>query len=191
MGGSQIVIRPFPFIDIIDNMPTSHNTNIEYITRLIRDNSPQTILDVGAGAGKYGHLIRAIYIDAKIDAVEIWEPYIKKYKLKSLYNKVYQIDIREFSNFNYDIVILGDVLEHMAKEDAVKVMEMVKSQAKMAIISIPVCHCPQGHVHGNPYEEHVKDDWTYDEVYETFSNILDSMQFEETATYFLDYRDVI
>jgi cyclopropane fatty-acyl-phospholipid synthase-like methyltransferase len=172
-------------------MPTSHNTNIEYITRLIRDNSPQTILDVGAGAGKYGHLIRAIYIDAKIDAVEIWEPYIKKYKLKSLYNKVYQIDIREFSNFNYDIVILGDVLEHMAKEDAVKVMEMVKSQAKMAIISIPVCHCPQGHVHGNPYEEHVKDDWTYDEVYETFSNILDSMQFEETATYFLDYRDVI
>ncbi len=183
------MVRPFPFLDIINNMPTSHNHNIEYVTRLIRHHSPETILDVGAGAGKYGHLLRAIYLDPKVDAVEVWEPYIKKYKLKSLYNKIYQIDIREFSNFNYDLIILGDVLEHMSKEDAVKVMNLIKLQAKMAIISIPICHCPQGHVHGNPYEEHVKDDWTHDEVYETFSNIFDSMQFEETATYFLDYRD--
>jgi cyclopropane fatty-acyl-phospholipid synthase-like methyltransferase len=182
------VVRPFLFVDIIDNMPTSHNTNIEYIARLIRDNAPQTILDVGAGAGKYGHLTRAIYLDSKIDAVEVWEPYIKKYKLKSLYDKVYQSDIREFNNLNYDLIILGDVIEHMSKEDAVSLMERVASQAQMAIISIPVCHCPQGHVHDNPYEEHVKDDWSHEEIMETFSNIFQYELFSETGTYFLDYR---
>jgi hypothetical protein len=169
-------------------MPISHNTNVDYVARLIRDNEPKTVLDVGAGAGKYGHLYRAIYPYYQIDALEVWEPYIEEYNLNYLYNNIFKEDVRSFDNFNYDLVILGDILEHMEKEEAIRVMESVKSQAKMAIISIPTCDCPQGHIHGNPYEEHVKDDWTHEEVMETFSHIFQYELFQDTGTYFLDYQ---
>jgi cyclopropane fatty-acyl-phospholipid synthase-like methyltransferase len=170
-------------------MPTSHNSNIEYITRIIRFNAPQTILDVGAGAGKYGHLSRAIYPEITVDAVEVWQPYIEKYNLLALYNKIFSVDVRDFDNFNYDLVIFGDILEHMSKEEALKIMQLTSSQAKMAVISIPTCYCPQGHVHDNPYEEHIKDDWSHEEVMKSFSNIFHYELFEETGTYFLDYRN--
>ncbi len=170
-------------------MPISHNTNVDYVAKLIRDNAPETVLDVGAGAGKYGHICRALYPYFKIDALEVWEPYIKEFKLKSLYNKIFNEDVREFNNFNYDLVILGDILEHMTKDEAIAVMNKIKEQAKMAIISIPTCDCPQGHVHGNPYEEHVKDDWTHQEVMDTFTNIFKFELFQDTGTYFLDYRE--
>ena len=169
-------------------MPISHNTNVDYVAKLIRDNAPETVLDVGAGAGKYGHICRALYPYFKIDALEVWEPYIKEYKLKHLYDKIFNEDVREFNKFDYDLVILGDILEHMTKDEAIAVMDKIKSQAKMAIISIPTCNCPQGHVHGNPYEEHVKDDWTHEEVLDTFSNIFKFELFQDTGTYFLDYR---
>lgn len=169
-------------------MPISHNTNIEYIAKTIRDNCPESVLDVGAGAGKYGHLARAIYPEIKIDAIEIWQPYIDKYNPNCLYDNIINTDVRDFDEFVYDLVILGDILEHMSKEDAVLVMEKVSQKASMAIISIPTCYCPQGHVHDNPYEEHVKDDWTHEEIMDTFSNIFHYELFEETGTYFLDYR---
>lgn len=166
-------------------MPTSHNTNIEYVARLLRDKDPNTVLDIGAGAGKYGHIARAVLQNAKkIDAVEVWEPYISKYKLECLYDTVFNSDVRKLNKFRYDLVIMGDVLEHMSKEDAQKLWGRVKSQAKYAIFSIPVCDCPQGHVHGNPYEEHVKDDWTHEEVMESFDCIFEYELFDETATYF-------
>ena len=168
-------------------MPVSHNSNVEYIIECLRKFDPNNVLDVGAGAGKYGHLIRALYMDCNIDAVEVWKPYVKQFNLGSLYNKVYMNDIRKHSNFSYDVVIFGDVLEHMTKEEAVEIWGKLKGEARYAIISIPVCDCPQGHVHGNPYEEHIKDDWTHEEVMETFSNIVDYKIFDETATYFASF----
>jgi hypothetical protein len=39
------------------------------------------------------------------------------------------------------------------------------------VISIPIHHCPQGAWGGNPYEIHVKDDWTHQEVMESFPGI--------------------
>lgn len=170
-------------------MPVSHNSNVEYAVTLIGKANPETTLDIGAGAGKYGHLVRAMLPYSTIHAVEVWDPYVSAFKLRSLYDKVIKHDVRKIHNFNYDLVIMGDVLEHMTKEDAVAVMDQVKAQARCAIISIPICPMPQGHVHDNPYEEHIKDDWTHEEVMETFSNIFEYQLFDETATYFLDYRE--
>ncbi len=168
-------------------MPVSHNTNVSYAVDKMLELRPETTLDIGAGAGKYGHLSRVVDPYTKVDALEVWEPYIKEFNLKSLYDKVIKVDVREYNDFNYDLVIMGDILEHMEKEDAINLWNKVAVQAKAAILSIPICHMPQGHVHGNPYEEHIKDDWSHEEVMESFPGIQDSILFEETATYFAKF----
>jgi cyclopropane fatty-acyl-phospholipid synthase-like methyltransferase len=155
---------------------------------LLLNHNPNSILDIGAGAGKYGHIAKIYDPGIHVDAVEVWEPYVSQFELELLYTRVSTEDVRNMDDFKYDLVIMGDVLEHMTKEDAQALVKRVSKQAKTIIISIPVTHCPQGHVHGNPYEEHVKDDWTHTEVMQSFGGITDHRIFDETATYFLDNR---
>jgi len=163
-----------------ESSPEGKPLSIYWIKKL----NPKTVLDVGAGIGTYHSLIKneGIVIE-KIDALEVWQPYIEKYELETKYNKVFNVDAREWQDWNYDLVILGDILEHMSKEEAISVWKNVSKQAKAAIISIPIIHCPQGHDHDNPYEEHIKEDWTSKEVLESFSNIVDHCDFPVVGVY--------
>lgn len=120
-----------------------------------------------------------------IDAVEVWEPYVQKYDLLVRYNVVYLSDIREWTSeqfSEYDAVIFGDVLEHMTKEEAVRVWDTASS-ATHAAICIPIVFYAQGHLDDNPYEEHIKPDWTHNEVIASFAGIADSQVFTITGAY--------
>jgi glycosyltransferase involved in cell wall biosynthesis len=153
-------------------MPGSFPDGKLYTMTIVKAMNPETVLDVGPGVGTYSDLFRHYEIPIeRFDAVEIWEPYITKYQLEKKYTNVHKADIREWENFDYDLVVLGDILEHMSKEDAVALWERIGKQAKYAIISIPIVHLPQGEEEGNPYEAHVKDDWTVEEVLDTFPHI--------------------
>lgn len=158
-------------------MPTSDPENKRWVLSKINKMRPFTILDVGAGDGGYAKLIKPILPDSKIDGIEVWEPYIKEYNLESLYDNVIQVDVREHEDFNYDLVIFGDVLEHMSEADALAVWEKASKQAKWGIISIPIIHCPQGDVGGNPYEIHVEDHWTTERVLNSFSHIVSHKEY--------------
>jgi cyclopropane fatty-acyl-phospholipid synthase-like methyltransferase len=165
-------------------MPYSDSANKPWTVEKIKEINPKTVLDVGAGAGVYLDLIREHLGDeVYVEAVEVWEPYIKEFNLEKRYGAVWNKDVRDWETFPYDLVIFGDVLEHMTKEDAIKLWDKVSKSARYAIISIPIIHYPQGHEHGNPYEEHVKDDWSSQEVLETFSHIVESREFDVTGVY--------
>ena len=169
-------------------MGTSHPESREWIMQKIRESKPRSILDVGAGSGTYSEMLRANqYNRASVDAIEVWKPYINEFNLHEKYMKVYETDVRLFENFNYDLVIFGDILEHMTKEDALEVWGRVSSQAKNAVIAIPIIHYHQGAINGNPYEEHVKDDWTNEEVLETFPGIVDSWQGQVVGAYWAQF----
>ena len=73
-------------------------------------------------------MLKNVLPNAVIDGVEIWEPYITKYNLVNKYNNIIVRDVREHDDFNYDLVIFGDVLEHMSEEDAIKVWEKACKQ---------------------------------------------------------------
>ena len=146
-------------------MPHSDNTNVYAIVQLLDELRPASVLDVGAGAGKYGDLVRQVLPDSYVDAIEVWEPYIDEYLLNHTYRNIIIADVRTVDIGPYDLVIFGDVLEHMTKEESIKVFNKVTGSV---IISIPIVHYPQGHSHGNPYEEHIKDDWSVAEVLDTF-----------------------
>jgi len=153
-------------------MPGSMDEGKDQIKIWIQQINPKTVLDVGCGKGTYSDIFKDLNMKPeKFDALEVWKPYINKYKLAEKYNNIINVDAREHKDWDYDLVILVDVLEHMTKEEAIAIWQSISKQARYAIISIPIVHYPQGHEHGNPYEEHVKDDWTTEEVLKTFSNI--------------------
>ena len=99
------------------------------------------VLDVGCGDGKWSALKGMV---RECHGIEAWPDYVVKYKLNSLYDKLFVMDVKDFENFSdYDVVIFGDVLEHLEYDDAVKVIERIKSSGVTAYLIIPISDCPQ------------------------------------------------
>jgi predicted TPR repeat methyltransferase len=165
-------------------MHYSDPDNKDWIFDKLSKLEPKSVLDVGAGAGVYGKMARSLPSVIRLDAIEIWEPYINKFALPYIYDTIYKADAREHEDFDYDVVIFGDVLEHMTREEAVALYDKARAQARAVIFSIPIIHLPQGPYEGNPYETHVEEDWTHDEIIATFDDILDFQRFRVTGAYF-------
>lgn len=126
---------------------------------------PKTALDIGCGEGTYAKMFPKL----QWTGVEIWEPYVEEYSLKDLYPSLQIADVREWdTDEHFDVCFLGDVLEHMTKEEAQLVVQKAKRWADTVVISIPLGHYPQGEYAGNPYETHIKDDWSDVQVKNAF-----------------------
>lgn len=135
-----------------------------YGKSLIRDfllshfNPESLILDVGAGKGTYKQLLGEDY--RNIDAVEVWPEAVSL--LTQTYNNVYQIDIRDFKYpKNYDLIIFGDILEHLTVADAKKVLNEAEKHSKHILIGVPYNY-KQGVLYGNELERHLQDDLTFE-----------------------------
>ena len=117
----------------------------------------ETCLDVGACDGKWSDLLGG-YLT--IDAIEIFAPNIHKHKLTDKYRTVYCGDIRGFKyGQEYDLIIFGDVIEHMNAEKAQQVLEYARTRCTDMIIAVPYLY-QQGEIYGNPWEIHIQDDLT-------------------------------
>lgn len=170
-------------------MPGSSYEGKDLSAKWIVDHNIKTILDVGVGAGTYSVILKDKGIQMnKFDGIEAWEPYVEEFDLTNKYDNLFKIDARKWEDWGYDLVIFGDVLEHMSKEDALALWEKVSTQAKHALISIPIIHYPQGHEHGNPYEEHVKDDWSTLEVIKTFSHIEKYYSYDVVGVFWATFK---
>ena len=132
------------------------------------------VLDIGVGSGTYAKLIKSkrnITPTAEWVGIEAWTPYIEKFQLNKFYNSIINCDIRKLNwgeLGQFDVAIAGDILEHMTKEEAVLLVENILTYCSTLIISIPISFCPQDEYEGNPFEIHVKPDWSHDEVIETW-----------------------
>lgn len=165
-------------------MPFSSDENRSWVTEKIKQLELKHILDIGAGSGTYGKLIKSIDNNYVVEAVEIWEPYIKEFNLESIYDVVYLKDAREFEFIKkYDLVIFGDILEHMSEDDASKLWNKASNFCKYGLISIPTVHFPQGAEYGNPYEVHVTEDWDVQKVLNFFNNIIEHKNFTYTGSF--------
>ena len=133
-------------------MPTSVDWLRPQALEEIAEIDPQTVLDIGAGAGMW----RQAYPHGTWTAVEIWEPYVHTYGLRELYDNVILGDAREVNLCGpYDLAIAGDVLEHVP--DPLALFNRLREVASFVLVQIPVIHWPQDEVDGNPYEAHVAD----------------------------------
>jgi len=135
--------------------------------------SIESILDIGPGEGTYFKLLSSLK-KFNWTGVEAWKDYIDEFKLEEKYDKIYNQDIRSFdwNNKFFDLIIAGDVLEHMTKDEAISLVNTCMDHCKILIISIPIVYLPQEAINGNPFEVHVKPDWSDKEVLETWEKYI-------------------
>jgi hypothetical protein len=124
------------------------------------------ILDIGAGAGAYYDML-SIEGYNNLDCVEAFESYIVNYKLREKYKKVLLGDVTKLDiDFDqYDLIILGDVLEHIQLEEA-KIL-LNKMKRSNVIIGVPF-ESPQGIHFDNTFEIHLQEDLTFINFFERF-----------------------
>lgn len=122
-----------------------------------------TVLDVGAGQGKYRILLRTY---PHVDGCEVWEPTVDREGLRDLYRTVIVDDVVNVVNgaawnasVGYDLVIMGDVLEHLAHEDAAYVVDRILEVGADVIVVVPYVY-PQDEEDGNVYQRHIQDQLT-------------------------------
>ena len=121
----------------------------------VRQHFPRdaTILDVGACDGKWRRLLPEF---PNMDAVEAFEPNLQNLQG---YRDVYHSDIRDFGYEWYDLVIFGDIVEHLSVEAAKNELEYARDRCRDMIVAVPFLY-KQDAIYGNPYEVHIQDDLT-------------------------------
>lgn len=167
-------------------MPTSDTQGKDWALATYLKIRPESVIDVGPGEGTYARLMRPHH-QARWIGIEAWAPYIADYGLDQLYNIVHVADARivDWSWFApvAELVIIGDVLEHMAKLHASVLIERLKRTADNLLVSIPVLHLDQDAVNGNPFERHV-DHWTYEAMLEELNpGVVDTWRGDVLAYY--------
>jgi hypothetical protein len=132
---------------------------------------PVSVLDVGPGVGTYAKLLADLPI-ARMTGVEAWEPYVTTYRLHEYYDEIIIGDARVVDLPESDVIILGDVIEHMTRDEARKLWRRCAAAACRAVLlSIPIVHYPQDEIEGNPFEIHVEEDWSHELVLASFEGI--------------------
>lgn len=130
-----------------------------WVQELAQANSSHLhVLDVGAGMGAYYDALQHVQGIQRFDAVEVWEPSIITYNLPEKYDMVYANDVRKMSPLlwaEWDLVIFGDVLEHLSVEEAIEVFNRAYNGSQYVLVSVPNSPYPQGALEGNHAEEHL------------------------------------
>lgn len=155
-------------------MPTSRPNAITHICNLILKTNPRKVLDIGVGHGKWGFLVRE-YTDVwcqrsvpytVIHGIEIYKRYITPIH-NLVYNDMFIGDVVDILSTldRYDMVIWGDCIEHLTKENGIKILNILKDKHGVSVVTTPRKFIPQGEVFGNIHEKHVCL-WTVKELQE-------------------------
>ena len=126
----------------------------------------QVILDIGCGSATYPKLLAGG--NYSFIGIEIFEPYIKKFDLNDYYDEIIVGDAGKLLTLPLaDLIIFGDVLEHMEKESALELILKAIKSFEHVIISIPVTKdgsiSPAEIHYQNIFEAHISG-WTFNEI---------------------------
>lgn len=153
-------------------MPSSAPDHIPAVLKHVMALKPKSVLDVGIGYGKWGFLLRE-YLESwndrvhpdswevTITGIEVWESYTELPWIREVYTNMFLQDVRSWcvdhhESLRFDVAIAGDVLEHMPKEDALKVLDHLLDICKTVIVNVPIGEAWLNNqiIDGNPYEKH-------------------------------------
>jgi SAM-dependent methyltransferase len=148
-------------------MPSSDYNSIPKVLKIVEHLHPRSILDVGVGNGRYGFLFREILDwnyarfakeswQIEIDGVEIDPEYLKNYH-RSIYNEILLGDFLSANlNQGYDLIFLGDVLEHWKDGEWQKALKKARLHSMFTLVVAPNHNGSllQGAWRGHEYEKH-------------------------------------
>ena len=139
---------------------------IEHVVRI----QPRSVFDIGHGYGKWGLLIREA-LDfvpgrlerdewiVRIDGVDAFRQ--ESPLLEWVYDDLQVADVISTASSvrDYDLVVLGDVIEHLEKEAGRTLLAQLLTRNRSVLLTTPVDFFEQGAIGGNPYERH-RSHWT-------------------------------
>jgi hypothetical protein len=133
-------------------MPTSEHWQIPRVVDAMLRVAPRTVLDVGAGYGKYGVLAREYARPERVDAVDANPP---RYPV---YDHVWLGDVRELERLlpegsGWDLALFVDTLEHLEKDEGWALLDRLTVRARRVIVTTPWGFRRQ-EIPGQPYETH-------------------------------------
>lgn len=150
-------------------MPTSNLTCWPALVHLCWEVRPRRVLDVGPGHGKAGVLLRE-YIGTEaagtgpivaVDAVEAEPRYLDRFPwLTSIYDTVYGSDVCDLPDevlAAYDLVVMADVIEHLDRHDALRLLDRIPG---VVVIATPTSWFQNPEHAAWPTEEH-RSHWTF------------------------------
>jgi SAM-dependent methyltransferase len=135
-------------------VPTSEHRQIPRICDVLIRERPRTVLDVGAGYGKFGVLAREYGNAERVDAVDANPP-----RFAGAYDRVFLGDLRELDRLlpaepeRWDLALFVDVIEHLSKEEGHRVLGTLTRRAVRVLVTTPWGFRPQ-EIPGMPYETH-------------------------------------
>jgi hypothetical protein len=140
-------------------MPYSSAVFDEEIKDILKCVAPLKVLDLGAGAGKYGLMAKEVNPAIETIAVESEEDYICQFKLTSIYHAVWHMSVMnlikpDYYNMQFDVVIAGDILEHLRKADGINLINFLIYRCRWLIVEFPHRY-PQDSVDGHDGEAHI------------------------------------
>lgn len=132
-------------------MATSSIGHARHVMRHIISTNPESVLDVGLGFGRWGFLCREM-LDAfagrvrkeqwkaRIEGVEIFEAYLQDHQ-RYIYDKIHIGDAKKIvpTLGEYGVIIIGDMLEHLNKDDAWGLFSSAMDRSRIGLIlNIPI-----------------------------------------------------
>ncbi len=117
----------------------------------------ESILDVACGQGLPMRKIRARMNIKYAVGVDMYKPYLDECKLKKLHNEYIQDDVRKinFKENSFDTILALQVLEHLKKDEAWKVLKKLEKIAKkQVIVSTPIGFLNHHDVDDNKHQDH-------------------------------------
>jgi 2-polyprenyl-3-methyl-5-hydroxy-6-metoxy-1,4-benzoquinol methylase len=153
-----------PFFKLL-LMPISSFSIVSLIACELNFHKPKTVLDLGAGSGFYGAVIRQ-FVDmgwGKKTRIEGVEPF-QQYKNPNWdhYSVMWRRSIHDHLEFvqntKYDCILFLDVIEHLPRLQGLAMLEMLReflNPGGVLIVSTPGLFQEQGAEYGNELERHV------------------------------------
>lgn len=139
-------------------MPVSDaNIRQMVVDHIIENVKPKLVFDLGCGYGLYGTMLKERDPQIVLIGLDIWLPYFDKIAggvyTALIYGNVESIltgSIRPWG----DLILCMDLIEHLDKETAERLICWLWHYYGKVIISTPLFNYPQGAWGGNPYETH-------------------------------------
>ena len=139
----------------------------EFIIKRLLPSGKLQVLDLGCETGVWGAILNKEKRH-EFTGVDVYKPYLDICAKNGNYQKLIKADLTKinFKSKSFDIVFLFQVIEHLKKANAIKLIKKsINIARKGVLISVPNGYCEQELYEHNLYQKHLSN-WTVDDLEE-------------------------
>ena len=121
----------------------------------------KSLIDIGCGRGIIGAIVRIYRELNRLVGIDIFKPYLDFCHKINVYDELYELDLRKiplpFDEKEFDVAACIEVIEHVPKENGLKLLKELERIAKIVIVSAPNVFFYQKAYDNNPFQKHVSE----------------------------------